>query len=40
MFIAPMLEAGTQRTLTFPEGRWVYWFGSTPLLRCDLRRGR
>jgi len=29
IFVAPMLEAGSSRTLTFPEGRWVYWFDST-----------
>lgn len=26
VFVAPMLEAGTSRTLTFPEGRWIYLF--------------
>ncbi len=26
IFVAPMIEEGTSRTLTFPEGRWVYLF--------------
>lgn len=26
VFVAPMLDEGTWRTLTFPEGRWVYLF--------------
>jgi alpha-glucosidase (family GH31 glycosyl hydrolase) len=26
VFVAPMLEAGTSRTLTFPEGSWVFLF--------------
>jgi alpha-glucosidase (family GH31 glycosyl hydrolase) len=29
ILIAPMLEAGTSRTLTLPEGRWVYSFDSS-----------
>lgn len=29
VFVAPMLEEGTSRTLTFPEGRWVYLFDSS-----------
>lgn len=29
VFVAPMLEEGTTRTLTFPEGRWVYIFDPT-----------
>lgn len=26
VLVAPMLEAGTSRTIEFPEGRWVYLF--------------
>ena len=29
VFVAPMLEAGTSRTLTFPDGRWVYLFDAS-----------
>ena len=29
IFVAPMLEEGTTRMLTFPEGRWVYLFDSS-----------
>jgi alpha-glucosidase (family GH31 glycosyl hydrolase) len=29
VFVAPMLEEGTSRTLTFPEGRWVYLFDAS-----------
>ena len=26
LFVAPMLESGTQRTVTLPEGEWVWLF--------------
>jgi len=29
IFVAAILEEGTSRTLTFPEGRWVYLFDSS-----------
>ena len=29
VFVAPMIEEGTTRTLTFPEGNWVYIFDPT-----------
>ena len=29
VFVAPMLEEGTSRTLTLPGGRWVYLFDSS-----------
>ncbi len=29
IFVAPMLEEGTSRVVTFPEGRWVYLFDAS-----------
>lgn len=29
VFVAPMLEEGTTRTVTFPEGEWIYLFDAT-----------
>jgi len=29
VFVAPMLEEGTSRTVTFPDGTWQYWFDRT-----------
>jgi alpha-glucosidase (family GH31 glycosyl hydrolase) len=29
VFVAPMLEEGTSRTLSFPEGSWVYLFDAS-----------